>query len=549
MGKENSMGMEGIAAGPLPISPFLADWVFFHAQRTPDARAIASASHRLTYRDLAERVVQLADHFAARGIGAGSRVLLATPNSSATVVAGLALNALGATSVEVNRDWNHAVLGEIVDQSQVTHVVVAARDISKWAAALHGRRVQHAWVIDRRPFVDSTRQQLSGIPSTLLHEDGRVDAEATVETFPQPATLTSQSAALILYTSGSTGRPRGVIQTFANIDANTRSIVQYLGLTAADRALLMLPLYYCYGRSVLQTHLLVGGSVFLENRMAFPRVVLETLAAEECTGLAGVPLTFELFRRQVDVSTIEMPHLRYLTQAGGAMAPDTVAWVRRAFAPARLFVMYGQTEATARLAYLPPERAEEKPGSIGIPIPGVELRVVDEKGREVPAGTVGELVGRGANVTQGYLEDPEATSTILRDGWLWTGDLAERDADGFLYHRGRAKDILKVGGRRVSPTEIEDEVYASGLVTDAVVLGIPHPALGQSVALVASPSDGRARDSDSLLRILRRRLPRYMVPTIIEWRNELPRTPNGKYDRALLRRNIVSSLSQSGDNL
>jgi len=532
MGKENSMGMEGIAAGPLPISPFLADWVFFHAQRTPDARAIASASHRLTYRDLAERVVQLADHFAARGIGAGSRVLLATPNSSATVVAGLALNALGATSVEVNRDWNHAVLGEIVDQSQVTHVVVAARDISKWAAALHGRRVQHAWVIDRRPFVDSTRQQLSGIPSTLLHEDGRVDAEATVETFPQPATLTSQSAALILYTSGSTGRPRGVIQTFANIDANTRSIVQYLGLTAADRALLMLPLYYCYGRSVLQTHLLVGGSVFLENRMAFPRVVLETLAAEECTGLAGVPLTFELFRRQVDVSTIEMPHLRYLTQAGGAMAPDTVAWVRRAFAPARLFVMYGQTEATARLAYLPPERAEEKPGSIGIPIPGVELRVVDEKGREVPAGTVGELVGRGANVTQGYLEDPEATSTILRDGWLWTGDLAERDADGFLYHRGRAKDILKVGGRRVSPTEIEQVVELHPGVAEAAVIGMPDSLKGEVPLAVVVPRAGVALREAEVLHFCRERLPAYLVPVAVRFTRALPRNEAGKLLRA-----------------
>ena len=194
-------------------------------------------------------------------------------------------------------------------------------------------------------------------------------------------TLSAEWPALVLYTSGSTGTPHGVIQTFRNVDANTRSIVAYLGLTGEDRASVTLPFYYSYGRSVLQTHLFAGGSVFLDNRMAFPRIVLEALASEGCTGFAGVPLTFELIRRQVDVSSIHFPRLRYLTQAGGEMAPETIAWVRTAFQPAKLYVMYGQTEATARLSYLPPDRAEDKAGSIGIGIPGVELQVVDELGR------------------------------------------------------------------------------------------------------------------------------------------------------------------------
>ena len=214
----------------------------------------------------------------------------------------------------------------------------------------------------------------------------------------------------MLYTSGITGRPHGVIQTFRNIDANSRSIVEYLGLGPSDRAMLTLPLSYCYGRSVLQTHLLAGGSVFLEHRTAFPRTILETMAAEGCTGFAGVPLNFEMMKRQVDISTIDLSHLRYLTQAGGAMAPETISWVRESFAPAELFVMYGQTEATARLSYLPPARAAEKPGSIGIAIPGVELRVIDQDGRELPPGMVGEIVARGPNVTPGYLDEPDETS-------------------------------------------------------------------------------------------------------------------------------------------
>src|SRR5262249_15039562 len=187
-----------------------------------------------------------------------------------------------------------------------------------------------------------------------------------------------------------------------------------------------------------------GGSIFLETRTAFPRLVLESLASEGCTGIAGVPLTFEIIRRSIDPSRLSFPRLRYLTQAGGAMARDTIAWVRRSFHPASLFVMYGQTEATARLSYLPPERAVDKEGSIGIPIPGVELQVVDDQGRELPRGETGYLVARGDNVTQGYLDDPEETRSILRDGCLWTGDLASCDHDGFFFHPGRAKEIPEI---------------------------------------------------------------------------------------------------------
>ena len=275
-----------------------------------------------------------------------------------------------------------------------------------------GRSIGSGWSTEARSRRRLT-EPLRGAPYALVSEDGRADpALGVAPAAPVPA-LSPDDPALVLYTSGSTGRPRGVVQTWRNIDANSRSIVEYLRLGPDDRALLVLPLYYCYGRSVLQTHLLAGGSVFLDGRFAFPRTVLEALGAEGCTGFAGVPLTFEIIRRQVEVGSLSFPRLRYLTQAGGAMAPDTIDWVRTAFRPAELFVMYGQTEATARLAYLPPGRAAEKRGSIGIPIPGVELRVVDDEGRELPAGETGHLVARGGNVTPGYLDEPEETMAAM----------------------------------------------------------------------------------------------------------------------------------------
>ncbi|MGB8931509.1 MAG: class I adenylate-forming enzyme family protein [Anaeromyxobacteraceae bacterium] len=504
------------------------DWLFANAARQPDAPAIATPSSRLTYGELATRVRALAGRLAARGVAPRDRVLLALPNVPATVVAGLAVNAAGATSVEVNREWSAEVLSDVAVRAGARHAFVWSRDARKWAKATADRPLDRIWVVHPGAGSERPPTALANAPATFLLEDGSVDPEPRPSSLaPLPAPDPS-SPALILFTSGSTGAPRGVVQTFLNVDANTRSIVQYLGLGAADRALLVLPLHYCYGRSVLQTHLFAGGSLFLDNRFAFPRVVLETLASEGCTGFAGVPLTFELIRRQVDLSTLAFPRLRYLTQAGGAMAPETIDWVRQAFHPARLFVMYGQTEATARLSYLPPERAEEKRGSIGIPIPGVELQVVDERGRELPPGEIGHLVARGANVTPGYLDEPAETAAILRAGWLWTGDLARRDSDGFLFHQGRSKEIMKIGGHRVSPVEIEHVLARHPDVAEAAVIGAPHDLMGEVPVAFVVCRPGTAPADDSLRRHCRERLPAYEVPVRFTRLGSLPRNAAGK---------------------
>jgi acyl-CoA synthetase (AMP-forming)/AMP-acid ligase II len=524
----------------------LHEWLFAHAERRSEAPAVATPTVRLTYGELAGRVRVLAAHLAKSGIGPGDRVMLALPNAPATVVAGLAVNALGAVTVEVNREWGPDVLSGIAAQSRARQAFVWGRDASTWGkvAAVHG--LERLWVVHPGPLPPALHQALGHAPATLVLEDGRVDPDAGPVEPAGPAAPRPDWPALILYTSGSTGRPRGVVQTFRNVDANTRSIVKYLGLSSDDRALIVLPLYYCYGRSVLQTHLFAGGSMFLDNRFAFPRVVLEAIASEGCTGFAGVPLTFELIRRQVDVSSITFPKLRYLTQAGGAMSPDTIAWARRAFHPAKLFVMYGQTEATARLSYLPPERGEDKKGSIGIPIPGVELRVVDEQGRELPPGEVGHLVARGDNVTLGYLDEPEETAAILHDGWLWTGDLARRDEDGFFFHQGRSKEILKIGGHRVSPIEIEHVVTEHPDVAEAAVIGVRHDLMGEVPAAFVVARSGQVPAEDDLRRFCRERMPPYKVPVSFTLVEALPRNEAGKLLRSVLVERLAAP-SSGGD--
>jgi acyl-CoA synthetase (AMP-forming)/AMP-acid ligase II len=515
-------------------SPFPHDWLFAHADRRPDAPAVATPTTRLSYGEVAQRVRAFAAHLVADGVRAGDRVLLALPNVPATVVAALAVQVVGGIPVEVNREWGAAVLADIVGRTGVRTAVIWGRDVRIWGSVGARGRLERFWVVHPSALTDAQKLELLGRPASLLLDDGLVDPALPPVPPADPFPADPASAALILYTSGSTGSPRGVIQTFRNLEANSRSIVEYLELAAHDRALIVLPLYYCYGRSVLQTHLLVGGSVFLDGRFAFPRVVLETLAAEHCTGFSGVPLTFEIIRRQVDVASLSFPKLRYLTQAGGAMAPDTIAWVRQVFSPASVFVMYGQTEATARLSFLPPARAGDKPGSIGIPIPGVELRVVDERGAALHDGETGHLVARGANVTPGYLDEPEETAAILHDGWLWTGDLAHRDRDGFFFLQGRSKEILKIGGHRVSPVEIEHVLARHPDLVDAAVVGIPDPLMGEVAAAFVVHRPGRAVDEAELRRFCRESMPAYKVPVRFTAVESLPRNEAGKLLRAKL---------------
>ncbi|GEN09668.1 Acyl-CoA synthetase (AMP-forming)/AMP-acid ligase II [Myxococcus fulvus] len=507
-------------------------WVLAHAQRTPSASAVDSPWTRLTYSQLAERMTALAGHLRSSGVSAGDKVLIALPLGSAGAVAGLAVQSLGACAVELDRETGATSVDAILAQTGARHAFVFGQDARKWTGK---PGLTHVYVIHATRPPERMLQALAPATCTWVQEDGAVDPEAKASPLDALPSTPSDAHASIVYTSGSTGTPRGVIQTFGNIAANTRSIVEYLGLSSRDRAHLVLPLHYCYGKSVLQTHLLVGGSVFLDPRFMYPHVVLEAMAEERSTGFAGVPLTFELLKRQAGAEALSKLRLRYATQAGGGMSPDTIQWTREALYPAELYIMYGQTEATARLSYLPPTRAAEKAGSIGVAIPGVELRVVGEDGKALPTGETGHLVARGANVTPGYLGAPEETATILRDGWLWTGDMAWRDADGFIFLVGRAKEILKVGGHRVSPAELEHQLARHPSVREVAVVGVPDALGGEAACAVVVLQEGAAVEEDTLRRFCRESLPAHKVPRHVVFTDALPRGPSGKVLKAELR--------------
>jgi long-chain acyl-CoA synthetase len=340
-----------------------------------------------------------------------------------------------------------------------------------------------------------------------------------------------ENCAEIIFTSGSTGKPKGVMISHKNLIANTESIVEYLHLTQNDRMLVVLPFYYCYGLSLFHTHLRAGGSIVLNNSFIFLGSIINDLKSHKCTGFAGVPSHFQILLRKSDsFKNTAFPDLKYVTQAGGKLAPIFIDEFQDSFPYVKFIVMYGQTEATARLSYLPPELYETKKGSMGKGIPGVELKVVNEAGDKVKPGETGEVIACGDNIMIGYFEDGEGTSNTLRNGWLFTGDLGTVDNDGYIYLTARKKEIIKVRGKRISPKEIEAVILELTEVIDCTVEGLDDEIEGETLkATVVIRKDAKdIINRDSIIRHCSNHLALYKIPQIYELKEDLTISATGK---------------------
>jgi long-chain acyl-CoA synthetase len=347
--------------------------------------------------------------------------------------------------------------------------------------------------------------------------------------------------AVINFTSGSTGLPRGVMITHANLIENTKSIITYLELQSDEIAEVVLPFNYCYGASVLHTHTRVGGSLVLNNKFLFPETVIKDIQKFECTSFAGVPSTFQILLKATSIRSAKLPSLRYVTQAGGKLADPFIEDLLRVFEGKRIFIMYGQTEATARLSYLPPEKLSSKLGSIGNGIPGVTLEVLNEEGKKVAPEEIGEIVATGKNIMKGYYKDEESTRKVLRDGRLYTGDLAILDEEGYIYVVSRANEIIKSGGVRVSAKEIENALLSLEPVLEAAVIGVPDNIKGEAIYAFVRLNPGKHLSIENALLHCKDQLGPRKVPDTIEIIDILPKNSAGKVQRQEL-----LSLAQRG---
>jgi long-chain acyl-CoA synthetase len=351
------------------------------------------------------------------------------------------------------------------------------------------------------------------------------------KSFHQQNSDLKNSLAEIIFTSGSTGKPKGVMITHGNLIANTSSIIEYLELKPSDRMLVVLPQYYCYGLSLVHTHLRAGGSVVFNNSFIFLGTVINNLLDYNCTGFAGVPSHFQILLRMSDsFRKTTFPSLRYVTQAGGKLAPVFIDEFREAFPAVKFYVMYGQTEATARLSYLPPELWEKKKGSMGKGIPGVELRVVDPGGNPIKPGEIGEVIAKGGNIMPGYYQDDESTARSLKDGWLWTGDLGTVDDEGYIYLTARKNEIIKVRGKRISPREVEAVILQLPEVVDCSVEGIEDMIEGEALRATITLKDGMENviTAETIKKHCFRQLAQFKVPSVYEFRRNIMMSPTGK---------------------
>jgi acyl-CoA synthetase (AMP-forming)/AMP-acid ligase II len=333
-----------------------------------------------------------------------------------------------------------------------------------------------------------------------------------------------------MFTSGSTALPKGVMLSHDNLIANTDSIIKSLSLKEEDNMMVVLPFYYCYGLSLLNTHIRVGGSVVLNNNFIFFSQTIQYFNTYRCTGFAGVPSHFQLLLRKTDLfRETPIPSLRYVTQAGGRLHDSFILEFMENFPTIKFFVMYGQTEATARLSALSPELLPAKIGSMGKGIPGVELKVVNEEGTPVSPGEVGEIVVRGKNIMMGYFDDPVSTAEVLRDGWLHTGDLATVDEEGYVFITARKKEIIKIGGIRISPREIEEVIVKMNGIVDCTAEAVDDELLGEAIKVtVVINEHGKKITPEDIKRFCGTRLASYKIPTHFVFHESMVLSPSGK---------------------
>ncbi|WP_206241094.1 acyl-CoA ligase (AMP-forming), exosortase A system-associated [Novosphingobium terrae] len=382
--------------------------------------------------------------------------------------------------------------------------------------------------------------------STLEEAEALALAESAVPLPPSQANPNALTA--ILYTSGSTGRPKGVMLSHANLWLGAESVANYLGLQSDDRALAVMPLSFDYGQNQLLSHWYVGGSAAPLDYLT-PRDVVKAVERHNITTLGCVPpLWVQLIEAEWPSETAT--RLRRLTNTGGALTVDLVRRMRALFPDARLFAMYGLTEAF-RSTYLDPALIDTHPTSMGKAIPHAEILVVNDAGQIAADNEEGELVHTGPLVAQGYWQDAQRTAERYRPApegsvyggmAVWSGDRVRRDEDGLLYFVGRRDAMIKSSGNRISPQEVEDAALATGLVAEVVALGLPDPRLGQAVHLVVRAVPG-AEDAATLLpKRLAADLPNFMQPKVIHWKDTMPIGPNGKLDRTGLFEEIRAGL-------
>jgi len=513
-------------------SLLLHDLLLVSAERNPGQPCIVQGNRILTYAQLGEEVRRVCRLLVRAGVSPGDRVAVHLDKSIDEVVAILATSMAGGVVVNVNTLLKSRQVNHILTDSGAEVMVTSYSRLKSLGTELVGvgklRTVVGCGNRPQQPAASLAAFEILDMAAPESEPDGA-----------RPRRIDRDMAA-ILYTSGSTGLPKGVVLSHRNLVAGAESVSTYLDNTSEDRILSVLPFSFDYGLNQLTTALMVGATLVLKTHLSAGDT-LRTLEAERITGLAGIPTLWSQLL-QADWAGMTFPALRYITNSGGRFAEELLREYRRRIPHTRIFPMYGLTEAF-RSTYLDPDQVDIRPTSIGKAIPNAEILVVDEQGRLCGPNEIGELVHRGAHVAQGYWNEPGLTEERFRRNPLqppglpvdelvvFSGDLVRQDEEGYLYYVGRKDHMIKTSGFRVSPTEVEEYFYNTGVVQDAVAFGVPDPMLGERIKVALSLRPNVHMGEQEVLAMVSRQMPSFMVPKEVDVRDSLPKTSSGKIDR------------------
>jgi len=506
------------------------DLLHHSAARLPTKVALVGDGWRLTYADIDTMANRLANGLIEHGVKRGDRVAIHLSNSVEAVVGIFAVLKAGGVFVVVNHTTKCNKLTYILNNCRATALLTEA---------------QKATLADHL-MTDVPSLQFSVLcgqtaARAVTEHKQCLNFNAIQNTSPAsrpPSVNIDLDLACLIYTSGSTGAPKGVMSDHSNVLFAAGSVTEYLQNVEEDIVLNVLPFSFDYGLYQLLMVFKFGGRLVLERSFAFPAAILQRIAEERVTGFPGVPTIFAILL-QMDLSPYDLSSLRYLTNTGAALPPSHIMEIRQKFPGVTIYSMYGLTE-TKRTLYLPPDQLDQRPESVGIAIPGTEVWIEDEQGNRLGPGEIGELVARGRHVMRGYWEDPAATAERYRPGPMpgervcYTGDLFRMDEEGYMVFVGRKDDIIKSGGEKVAPKEVENVLYGLPGVVEAAVGGIPDPVLGEAIKAFVVADGVQVTETDVLAHC-RAHLEDFMIPKHIEFRDQLPKTTSGKVKKTGLK--------------
>jgi len=501
----------------------IPDYLLRAAEKLPENPVLLHGGRSLTYRELADAVLAQAAWLTSLKLEKGFRGGILSDDPYEYVPAYFAIQLAGGIAVGLNTQTSERSLKAVLHDCAVSVLFTQKKFhhyLENLASQLSLRFVISEDIADRRQ-------------ETIVWVAREKTITAALQGVELPL-VRPGDIAQIIYTSGTTGSPKGVMLRHANLVANTSSIISYLQLTEHDRVMAVLPFFYSYGNSVLLTHIAVGGSLVVNQNFLYPNVILDEMAEREVTGFSGVPSTFALLLNRSALRKYQFPKLRYITQAGAAMSPKLAGQLQEVFPQVAIFIMYGQTEAAARLSYLPPEDLERKMGSIGRAIPGVTLKLLDREGSPVRDGETGEIVAVGENIMAGYWNRLRETEQVLCPEGLRTGDLARMDKEGYFYIVSRKSDMIKSGSHRIAPKEIEEIIHEHDAVHEVAVVGVEDEILGETIKACVVLKQGYECGEKEMIRFCRKNLPAFKVPHQILFLDELPKTATGKIKKSEL---------------